>query len=77
MAREISLERVKKLKDGLNGSNTLLGILLEDDDSLITVDPRQELFDSFTKEIEWKHVHEPCHKFLTDILCVKRKGKGN
>ena len=89
MAREISPERVKKLKDGLNGSNTLLGILLEDsdckpcslfptsltipvncDDSLITVDPRQEIFDSFTKEIEWKHVHEPCRKFVTDILRV-------
>ena len=92
MAREISLERVKKLKDGLNGSHTLLGILLEDsdckpfalfptslttsanfDDSLITVDPRQEVFDSFTKEIEWKHVHEPCHKFVTDILCVSKE----
>ena len=69
IAREISIERIKKLKDDLSYSNTLLGILLEDsdckpctlfptslitpvncDDSLITVDPRQEVFDSFIND---------------------------
>ena len=93
MAREISFERAKRLKDGLNGSNTLLGILLEDSDckpcslfptslttpvncddsSLITGDPRQEVFDTFSKEIEWKHVHESCHTFVTDIVCVSKE----
>ena len=90
--QQISLERLKKLKDGLNGSNTLLGILLEDSDcipcslfptslttpvnsngSLVIVDPRKEVFDSFKEEIEWKHIHEPCHKFVTDILCVSKE----
>ena len=92
MAREISVERITKLKDNLTGSNTLLSTLLCDsdckpctifptslktpvncDENLITVDPRQEIFDGLAQEIEWKHVDGPCRRFVTDVVCVSKE----
>ena len=43
------------------------------DKSLITVDPRQEIFDGLAQEIEWKHVDGPCRRFVIDVVCVSKE----
>lgn len=86
--REITEERIKKLREDLKGSKTQLELLLSDSDCVpctffpssintknneeITIDPRKEVFDSLSTEVMWKCVDKSHHKFVTEILCVSK-----
>ena len=41
-------------------------------DSLISVDPRREIFDDLLQEIDWNHADNSYQKFVTDFLSVSK-----